>query len=28
MEIIFTTEFWLVLGWGSFLAWLTWLGRD
>ena len=27
MDIIFTPEFWLVLGWGAFLAWLTWLGR-
>ena len=27
MEIIFTTEFWLIIGWGAFLIWLTWLGN-
>ena len=26
MDIVFTTEFWLVVGWGAFLLWLTWLG--
>ena len=26
MDIIFTTEFWLIIGWASFLIWLTWLG--
>jgi len=27
MDIIFTTEFWLIIGWASFLIWLTWLGN-
>ena len=26
MEIIFTTEFWVFIGWAIFLIWLTWLG--
>jgi len=28
MGIVFTPEFWLVIGWASFLVWLTWLGRN
>jgi hypothetical protein len=26
MDIVFTTEFWLIIGWAIFLIWLTWLG--
>jgi hypothetical protein len=28
MNIFLTPEFWLIIGWGAFLIWLTWLGRD
>jgi len=27
MDILFTIEFWVFIGWAIFLIWLTWLAN-